>query len=90
VVEATVKKGNFLHIYMGNISQYDSGERCGPWASCLGVTYGLLIHALGLTGRIQELNRRAELPTLLEAGGLGTAVLRLTVGQGECTGVWGV
>jgi hypothetical protein len=20
---------------MGNISQYDSGEQCGPWASCL-------------------------------------------------------
>jgi hypothetical protein len=23
---------------MRNISQYDSGERCGPWASCLSFT----------------------------------------------------
>jgi hypothetical protein len=25
---------NFACVYMGNISQYESGERCGPWASC--------------------------------------------------------
>jgi hypothetical protein len=29
-----IKKSNFACAYMRNISQYDSGERCGPWASC--------------------------------------------------------
>jgi hypothetical protein len=29
-----IKKSNFACIYMQNISQYDSGGRCGPWASC--------------------------------------------------------
>jgi hypothetical protein len=29
-----IKKSNFACIYMRNITQYDSGERCGPWASC--------------------------------------------------------
>jgi hypothetical protein len=29
-----IKKGNFACVYMRNISQYDSDERCGPWASC--------------------------------------------------------
>jgi hypothetical protein len=29
-----IKKSNFACVYMRNISQYDSGERCGPWASC--------------------------------------------------------
>jgi hypothetical protein len=24
----------FTFVYMGNIGQVDSGERCGPWASC--------------------------------------------------------
>jgi hypothetical protein len=28
-----IKKSNFACVYMRNISQYDSGERCGPWAS---------------------------------------------------------
>jgi hypothetical protein len=28
------KKSNFACVYMGNISQYDSSEWCGPWASC--------------------------------------------------------
>jgi hypothetical protein len=35
VAGATVKKSNFACVYMGNINQYDSGERCGPWASYL-------------------------------------------------------
>jgi hypothetical protein len=26
-----MKKSNFACVYMQNISQYDSGERCGPW-----------------------------------------------------------
>jgi hypothetical protein len=29
-----IKKSNFACVYMPNISRYDSGERCGPWASC--------------------------------------------------------
>jgi hypothetical protein len=33
-----IKKSNFACVYMRNISQYDSGERCGPWASCLPVS----------------------------------------------------
>jgi hypothetical protein len=28
------EKRNFACVYVQNISQYDSGERCGPWASC--------------------------------------------------------
>jgi hypothetical protein len=28
------KKSNFACVQRRNISQYDSGERCGPWASC--------------------------------------------------------
>jgi hypothetical protein len=31
-------KLNFACVYVQNISQYDSGERCGPWASCFGKT----------------------------------------------------
>ena len=27
-------KLNFACVYVLNISEYDSGERCGPWASC--------------------------------------------------------
>jgi hypothetical protein len=30
-----IKESNFECVYMRNISQYDSGERCGPWASCM-------------------------------------------------------
>jgi hypothetical protein len=30
-----MKKSNFACVFMRNISQNDSGERCGPWASCL-------------------------------------------------------
>jgi hypothetical protein len=29
-----IKKSSFACVYMRNISQFDSGERCGPWASC--------------------------------------------------------
>jgi hypothetical protein len=34
-----IKKNNFADVYMRNISQYDSGERCGPWASCFIMYY---------------------------------------------------
>jgi hypothetical protein len=27
-----MKKNSFACVYMGNISQYDTGVRCGPWA----------------------------------------------------------
>ena len=37
-----IKKSNFACVYMQNISQYDSGERCGPWASCF-ITHNLCI-----------------------------------------------
>jgi hypothetical protein len=30
-----IKKNNVASVHRRNISQYDSGERCGPWASCL-------------------------------------------------------
>jgi hypothetical protein len=30
----TIKKSNVACVHRRNISQYDSGERCGPWASC--------------------------------------------------------
>jgi hypothetical protein len=30
-----IKKSNIACVYRRNISQYDSGERCDPWASCL-------------------------------------------------------
>jgi hypothetical protein len=30
-----IKKSNVACVHRRNISQYDSGERCGPWASCL-------------------------------------------------------
>jgi hypothetical protein len=26
-----MKKSNLACVYIGNLSQYDSGERCGPW-----------------------------------------------------------
>ena len=29
-----IKKSNVACVQRWNISQYDSGERCGPWASC--------------------------------------------------------
>jgi hypothetical protein len=36
-VGATIKKSNFACVYVGNISQYDSGEQCNPWTYCLNV-----------------------------------------------------
>ena len=29
-----IKKSNVACVHRRNITQYDSGERCGPWASC--------------------------------------------------------
>jgi hypothetical protein len=34
-VGTTLEKSNFTCVYVQNISQYDSGEQCGPWASSL-------------------------------------------------------
>jgi hypothetical protein len=34
VVGTTVRKDNFTCVYIGNISQYYSGERCDLQASC--------------------------------------------------------
>jgi hypothetical protein len=31
----TMEKKKVACVHRQNISQYDSGERCGPWASCL-------------------------------------------------------
>jgi hypothetical protein len=31
----TIKKSNVACIHRQNISQYDSDERCGPWAFCI-------------------------------------------------------
>jgi hypothetical protein len=39
-------KLNFACVYVQNISQYDSGERCGPWASCF------IFRSISLTTRI--------------------------------------
>jgi hypothetical protein len=33
-----IKKSNVACVQRRNISQYDSGERCGPWASCLSMS----------------------------------------------------
>jgi hypothetical protein len=33
--QANFNKTYFACVYEQNISQYDSGERCGPWVSCL-------------------------------------------------------
>jgi hypothetical protein len=30
-----MKKSNVACVHRRNISRYDSGEQCGPWASCL-------------------------------------------------------
>jgi hypothetical protein len=30
-----IKESNVACVHRRNISRYDSGERCGPWASCL-------------------------------------------------------
>jgi hypothetical protein len=45
-----LRKSNFTFIYMGNISQYDSGERCGSWASCFGILimFDTLLHVIQL------------------------------------------
>jgi hypothetical protein len=39
-----IKKSNVACVHRRNISQYDSGERCGPWASCskIGTNHPLL------------------------------------------------
>jgi hypothetical protein len=39
-----IKKSNFVCVYMRNISQYNSGERCGPWASCFTILVKNGIH----------------------------------------------
>jgi hypothetical protein len=33
-VGAIIRKVTFVARYIGEISLYDSGEQCGPWASC--------------------------------------------------------
>jgi hypothetical protein len=37
-----IKKSNAACVHRRNISQYDSGEQCGPWASCLFINLSLL------------------------------------------------
>jgi hypothetical protein len=32
-----MKKSNVACVHRRPISQYDSGERCGPWASCFAI-----------------------------------------------------
>jgi hypothetical protein len=35
------KEKNFVCVFMGNISQNDSDERCGPWAFCYSLGFWL-------------------------------------------------
>ena len=42
-VGATIKKSNFACVFMRSISQNDSGERCGPWASCFFVFFFVFV-----------------------------------------------
>jgi hypothetical protein len=37
--QMAMKKSNITCIHRRNISRYDSGERCGPWASCYFTVY---------------------------------------------------
>jgi hypothetical protein len=39
-----IKKNNVARVHRRNITQCDSGERCGPWASCFNIKP---IHFLG-------------------------------------------
>jgi hypothetical protein len=48
-VGSKIKKSNFACVYMGNVSQFDSGERCGPWVSCWKME-GVSTIDLGLKG----------------------------------------
>jgi hypothetical protein len=53
-----MKKSNIACVHRRNISRYDSGERCGPWASCFAANglsvlshftyYNLFHHILGV------------------------------------------
>jgi hypothetical protein len=36
-----MKKSNIACVHRRNISRYDSGERCGPWASCFSLLTGI-------------------------------------------------
>jgi hypothetical protein len=47
-VGVTIKKSNFACVYIGNIL-YDSGERCGPWASCYLYTYLWLLDKMSMS-----------------------------------------
>jgi hypothetical protein len=40
-----IKKSNVACIHRRNISQYDSGERCGPWVSCCIYTMSVLLES---------------------------------------------
>jgi hypothetical protein len=42
-----IKKSNIACVHRRNISQYDSGERCGPWASCLSYTFNFIYSSGG-------------------------------------------
>jgi hypothetical protein len=41
-----IKKSNFACVYMRDISQYDSGERCSPWASCFNIDHRSLVFVI--------------------------------------------
>jgi hypothetical protein len=46
-----IKKRNVACVHRRNISQYDSGERCGPWASCF------ILHVLLIVDKTECLNK---------------------------------
>jgi hypothetical protein len=50
-------KSNVACVHKQNISQYDSGERCGPWASCIEVLY-IIKESIYELGRKQDQERR--------------------------------
>jgi hypothetical protein len=55
-----IKKSNFACVYMQNINQYNSGKRCGPWASC----FKTPINSLNLTFDPENVNFGAKVITL--------------------------
>jgi hypothetical protein len=56
-----IKKINVACVHRRNISQYDSGERCGPWASCffLQYLYNIYIYWLYLDNR-EDLEKKTN------------------------------
>jgi hypothetical protein len=62
-----IKKSNVACVHRRDISQYDSGERCGPWASC----FFLLLNTLNnnVIHSREKMKRKKILPTYFRMWG---------------------